>query len=103
LTLAQPLEQIIATLKPFELVISDRLHGGLIALIMRKKGDLVRRKSIRMLVRNDVKNKGVVRTLIRNMRDLDRAVNSRLRLLQKNPDNVRAFFQMDTTRYAAAA
>ena len=37
LTLAQPLEMIIATLKPFELVISDRLHGGLIALMMRKK------------------------------------------------------------------
>jgi hypothetical protein len=25
-----------------------------------------------------------------------------LRLLQNNPDKVRAFFQMDTTRYAAA-
>jgi hypothetical protein len=24
------------------------------------------------------------------------------RLLQSNPDKVRAFFQMDTTRYAAA-
>jgi exopolysaccharide biosynthesis predicted pyruvyltransferase EpsI len=37
LTLACPLEQAIATLTPFELVISDRLHGGLIALMMRKK------------------------------------------------------------------
>ena len=55
------------------------------------------------LVWNDVKNNGVGRTLIRNVRDLNRAVNSRLRLLQKNPDKVRAFFQMETTRYAAAA
>ena len=55
------------------------------------------------LVWNDVKNNGVGRTLIRNVRDLNRAVSSRLRLLQKNPDKVRAFFQMDTTRYAAAA
>ena len=35
-------------------------------------------------------------------RDLHRAVSSRLRLLQKNPGKVRAFFQMETTRYAAA-
>jgi len=54
------------------------------------------------LVWNDVKNNGVGRALIRNARDLYRAVNSRLRLLQNNPDKVRAFFQMDTTRYAAA-
>jgi hypothetical protein len=33
---------------------------------------------------------------------LHRAVSSRLRLLQKNPGKVRAFFQMETTRYAAA-
>lgn len=37
LSLSRPLDQIIATLDPFELVISDRLHGGLIALMMRKK------------------------------------------------------------------
>jgi exopolysaccharide biosynthesis predicted pyruvyltransferase EpsI len=37
LTLGCPLDQIIATLNPFELIISDRLHGGLIALMMRKK------------------------------------------------------------------
>ena len=55
------------------------------------------------LVWNDVKNNGVGRALIRNARDLHRAVNSRLRLLQNNPAKVRAFFQMDTTRYAAAA
>jgi len=45
---------------------------------------------------NDVKNNGVGRTLIRNVRDLNSAVNSRLRLLQKNPDKVRAFFQLET-------
>jgi transposase len=55
------------------------------------------------LVWNDVKNNGVGRALIRTPKDLDRAVNSRLRLLQRNPDKVRAFFQTDTTRYAAAA
>jgi DDE superfamily endonuclease len=52
---------------------------------------------------NDVKNNGVGRALIRNARDLHRAVNSRLPLLQNNPNKVRAFFQMNTTRYAAAA
>jgi len=40
--------------------------------------------------------------LIRAPRDLHRAVSSRLRLLQKNPGKVRAFFQVETTRYAAA-
>jgi transposase len=55
------------------------------------------------LVWNDVKNNGVGRSLIRDARDLSRAVKSRLTLLQKNPEKVRAFFQMDTTRYAAAA
>jgi exopolysaccharide biosynthesis predicted pyruvyltransferase EpsI len=37
LTLSQALDQIIAVLEPFEFVISDRLHGGLIAAMMRKK------------------------------------------------------------------
>jgi exopolysaccharide biosynthesis predicted pyruvyltransferase EpsI len=37
LTFARPLEQIVAVLEPYEFVISDRLHGGLIALMMRKK------------------------------------------------------------------
>ena len=37
LTRSQPLEQIIAVLAPYEFVISDRLHGGLIAAMMRKK------------------------------------------------------------------
>jgi transposase len=55
------------------------------------------------LVWNDVKNNGVGRSLIRTPTDLNHAVNSRLRLLQRNPDKVRAFFQTDATRYAAAA
>jgi exopolysaccharide biosynthesis predicted pyruvyltransferase EpsI len=37
LTLAEPLHQIIATLTAYEIVLSNRLHGGLIALMMRKK------------------------------------------------------------------
>jgi exopolysaccharide biosynthesis predicted pyruvyltransferase EpsI len=37
LTFARPLDAIIAALEPYEFVISDRLHGGLIALMMRKK------------------------------------------------------------------
>jgi len=37
LTLRDPLEQVIGALKPYDIVISDRLHGGLIALMMRKK------------------------------------------------------------------
>ena len=53
------------------------------------------------LVWNDVKNNGG-RALIRNARDLYRAVNSDCGFYQNNPDKVRAFFQMDTTRYAAA-
>jgi exopolysaccharide biosynthesis predicted pyruvyltransferase EpsI len=37
LTLTTPLDDVIATLTPFEFVISDRLHGGIVALMMRKK------------------------------------------------------------------
>ena len=37
LTLAHSLKEIVARLAPYEFVISDRLHGGLIALMMRKK------------------------------------------------------------------
>jgi exopolysaccharide biosynthesis predicted pyruvyltransferase EpsI len=37
LTLRTPLDDVIAALKPYDVVISDRLHGGLIALMMRKK------------------------------------------------------------------
>jgi exopolysaccharide biosynthesis predicted pyruvyltransferase EpsI len=37
LTFRDPLEHVISALKPYDIVISDRLHGGLIALMMRKK------------------------------------------------------------------
>ena len=37
LTLSHTLDQIIAVLEAYEFVISDRLHGGLIAAMMRKK------------------------------------------------------------------
>ncbi len=37
LTLAEALKRIITVLVPYEFVISDRLHGGLIAAMMRKK------------------------------------------------------------------
>lgn len=37
LMLAEPLHQIIATLNAYQIVVSNRLHGGLIALMMRKK------------------------------------------------------------------
>jgi len=54
------------------------------------------------LVWNDVKNNGVGRQVICSSVDLDHAVHSRLRRLQKNPEKVRSFFQTETTRYAAA-
>lgn len=50
---------------------------------------------------NDVKNNGVGRSHIQTPQDLKRAAESRLRFLQKNPDHVRMFFQMEETRYAA--
>lgn len=50
---------------------------------------------------NDVKNNGVGRSMIQTPRDLKRAAESRLRYLQKNPERVRSFFQMESTRYAA--
>jgi exopolysaccharide biosynthesis predicted pyruvyltransferase EpsI len=37
LTLTKPLSHVIDRLRPYEIVISDRLHGGLIALMMGKK------------------------------------------------------------------
>lgn len=37
LTFETSLDQVIATLEPYEIVLTDRLHGGLIALMMRKK------------------------------------------------------------------
>jgi transposase len=54
------------------------------------------------LVWNDVKNNGVGKRMICSHADLERAVQSRLRLLQKNPDRVRALFQENHVRYAAA-
>lgn len=50
---------------------------------------------------NDVKNNGVGRSMIQTPQDLKRATESRLRYLQKNPDHVRSFFQMEDTLYAA--
>jgi transposase len=55
------------------------------------------------LVWNDVKNNGVGRATICTPQDLERAVQSRLRRFQKNPDRVRALFQEKHVRYAAAA
>ena len=37
LTWERPLDDITTVLEPYEYVLSDRLHGGLIALMMRKK------------------------------------------------------------------
>jgi exopolysaccharide biosynthesis predicted pyruvyltransferase EpsI len=37
LTLQLSIASVIQVLEPFEIVISDRLHGGLVALMMRKK------------------------------------------------------------------
>jgi exopolysaccharide biosynthesis predicted pyruvyltransferase EpsI len=37
LTFSDSLDRIIEVLEPHEVVISDRLHGGLIAAMMRKK------------------------------------------------------------------
>jgi transposase len=55
------------------------------------------------LVWNDVKNNGVGKKMICSPVDLERAVQSRLRLFQKNPDRVRALFQERNVRYAAVA
>ncbi len=54
------------------------------------------------LVWKDVKNNGVGRKMICSPADLERAVHSRLRLLRKNPEKVRALFQEKSVRYAAA-
>jgi len=55
------------------------------------------------LVWNDVKNHGVGKKMICSGVDLERAVQSRLRLFQKNPERVRALFREKNVRYAAAA
>jgi hypothetical protein len=51
---------------------------------------------------NDVKNNGVGRALICSPVDLEHVVHSRLMLLQKSPERVRASFRSEETRYAAA-
>jgi transposase len=53
------------------------------------------------LVWNDVKNHGVGKKMICSGVDLERAVQSRLRILQKNPERVRALFRERNVRYAA--
>lgn len=50
---------------------------------------------------NDVKNNGVGRAGVTDETEMRRAIESRLRLLQKNPERVQKFFQSETTRYAA--
>lgn len=55
------------------------------------------------LVWNDVKNHGVGKKMICSGVDLERAVHSRLRLLQKSPERVKALFREKHVSYAAAA
>ncbi len=50
---------------------------------------------------NDLKNNSIGRKAITSPVHLKREVVSHLRSIQKSPDRVRAFFQTDTTRYAA--
>jgi transposase len=50
---------------------------------------------------NDLKNNAVGRKFINSPRELNKAVISHLRLVQKSPDRVRSYFQNETTKYAA--
>jgi transposase len=50
---------------------------------------------------NDLKNNAVGRKFIDSPKELNKAVISHLRLVQKSPDRVRSYFQNETTRYAA--
>jgi transposase len=50
---------------------------------------------------NDLKNNAVGRQCITSPDQLKGAIISHLRLVQKSPDRVRAYFQSETTRYAA--
>jgi len=50
---------------------------------------------------NDLKNNAVGRKFITSPKDLNKAVISHLRLVQKSPDRVRSYFQNETTKYAA--
>jgi transposase len=50
---------------------------------------------------NDVKNNSVGRKSISSPKQLHDTLISHLRLIQKSPDRVRAYFQNETTKYAA--
>jgi len=50
---------------------------------------------------NDVKNNAVGRQVITTPHDLHRAVMRQMRSIQKTPTRVRAYFQNETTKYAA--
>jgi transposase len=50
---------------------------------------------------NDLKNNAVGQKFISSPKDLNKAVISHLRLVQKSPDRVRSYFQNETTKYAA--
>jgi len=51
---------------------------------------------------NDLKNNAVGRKFINSPKQLYKAVISHLRLVQKSPNRVRAYFQNETTKYAAS-
>lgn len=50
---------------------------------------------------NDLKNNSIGRKVVTGPEDLKREVIGDLRSIQKSPDRVRAYFQNETTRYAA--
>jgi len=50
---------------------------------------------------NDLKNNAVGRKFINSPKELNKAVISHLRLVQKSPNRVRSYFQNETTKYAA--
>lgn len=50
---------------------------------------------------NDLKNNAVGRKSIASPEEMHRVVVGHLRFIQKTPDRVRAYFQNETTRYAA--
>jgi transposase len=50
---------------------------------------------------NDLKNNAVGRKSITSPKQMHKVVVGHLRLIQKSPDRVRAYFQNETTRYAA--
>jgi len=50
---------------------------------------------------NDLKNNSIGRTMVTSPEDLKRKVISELRSIQKSAERVKAYFQNETTRYAA--